>query len=106
MRKVSLFDIVITMMLVGIAAWASSSHSARLFTKPLALGLATCTLEPDTRCLQATGDCKRAKPQEPRLVTTVCTIRPGGRGDTNDTKSSARDIPPIPMRFRLAGVTG
>jgi hypothetical protein len=43
MRKVSLFDIVITMMLVGIAAWASSSHSARLFTKPLALGSATCT---------------------------------------------------------------
>jgi hypothetical protein len=28
MRKVSLFGIVITMMLVGIAAWASSSHSA------------------------------------------------------------------------------
>jgi len=32
MRKVSLFDIVITMMLVGVAAWANawanSSHSA------------------------------------------------------------------------------
>ena len=28
MRKVSLVGIVITMMLVGIAVWASSSHSA------------------------------------------------------------------------------
>jgi hypothetical protein len=28
MRKVSLFGIAITMMLAGIAAWASSSHSA------------------------------------------------------------------------------
>jgi hypothetical protein len=28
------------------------------------------------------------------------------RGDTNDTKSFARDISTIPMRFRLAGVTG
>ena len=28
MRKISLFGIVIAMMLAGIAAWASSSHSA------------------------------------------------------------------------------
>ena len=28
MRKVSLFGIVITLMLAGIATWASSSHSA------------------------------------------------------------------------------
>jgi hypothetical protein len=28
MRQVSLFGIVITMMLAGIAVWASSSHSA------------------------------------------------------------------------------
>jgi hypothetical protein len=26
--------------------------------------------------------------------------------DTNDTKSSARNIPTIPMRFRLVTVTG
>jgi hypothetical protein len=30
----------------------------------------------------------------------------GARDDTNDTKSPARDIPTIPMRFRLASVTG
>ena len=28
MRKISLFGIAITMVLTGIAAWASSSHSA------------------------------------------------------------------------------
>ena len=28
MRKVSLFSVAIIMMLAGIAAWASSSHSA------------------------------------------------------------------------------
>jgi hypothetical protein len=41
-----------------------------------------------------------------RLVTITRWPDSRGRDDTNDTKSSTRDIPPIPMRFRLATVTG
>ena len=53
----------------------------------------------DTRYLKKN---LRGTPKPPDQAAPVAL----SRGDTNDTKSSARDIPTIPMRFRLTSVTG